>query len=161
MEENVNTSEQTQETTQQETKTFTQDEVNKLVQERLGKERAKYEGYEELKAKAAKFDELDEANKSELQKAQEKTQQLQAELNKLKKDAEISVMRQKVATEKGVPADLLTGETEEACNEQAEKLLAFAGNNAAYPVVKDGGEVHVNEKLSTADQFKQWAQQTL
>ena len=40
----------------QETKTFTQEEVNSIVQERLFKERKKYEGFDEIKAKADNFD---------------------------------------------------------------------------------------------------------
>lgn len=159
MEENMNTPEQIQETTQQE-KTFTQEEVNKVVQERLGKERAKFEDYDALKEKASKFDEMQEASKSELQKAQEKAAKLEAQLSSMKKDAEVTALRQKVAAEKGVPADLLYGETEEACQAQAEKLLAYKGETG-YPVVKDAGEVRVNGKASTADQFKQWAEQTL
>lgn len=160
MEENMNNNaEQIQETTPQ-GKTFTQEEVNKLVQERLGKERAKYENYEALKDKAAKFDEMQEASKSELQKAQEKAAKLEAEITSMKKEAEVTAMRLKVATEKGVPVDLLNGETEEACQAQADKLLAFKGDTG-YPVVKDGGEVRVSGKASTAEQFENWAQKTL
>lgn len=159
MEENMNTTEQNQQTTQQE-KTFTQEEVNKVVQERLGKERAKFEDYDSLKEKAAKFDEMQEASKSELQKAQEKAAKLEAQITSMKKEAEVTAMRLKVANEKGVPADLLSGETEEACQAQAEKLLAYKGDTG-YPVVRDAGEVRVNGKTSTADQFKQWAEQTL
>ena len=62
-----------------EEKTFTQAELNAIVQKRLGEEKAKYENYEELKAKALKFDELEEQNKSELQKANDKAEALQKE----------------------------------------------------------------------------------
>lgn len=58
----------------QENKTFTQEEVDNIVSSRLKREGAKYADYEELKAKASKFDEMEEANKSELQKANEKLQ---------------------------------------------------------------------------------------
>jgi hypothetical protein len=44
-------------------KTFTQAELDKIVQERVGRERAKYEGFEDLKAKAEKFDALEEEKK--------------------------------------------------------------------------------------------------
>jgi hypothetical protein len=51
-------------------KTFSQVELDKIVQDRLARERAKYEGFDALKAKADEFDKLQEANKSELEKAQ-------------------------------------------------------------------------------------------
>lgn len=50
-------------------KTFAQDEVDRIVQDRLARERAKYADYEDFKTKAAKFDEVDAASKTELQKA--------------------------------------------------------------------------------------------
>ena len=48
------------------TKTFTQAELDAVVKDRLKREREKYSDYEDLKAKAAKFDEAEEANKTEL-----------------------------------------------------------------------------------------------
>ena len=50
-------------------KTFTQAELDAIVADRLARERAKYPDYENLKAKAAKYDAAEEAGKSELQKA--------------------------------------------------------------------------------------------
>lgn len=141
-------------------KTFTQAELNEIVQSRIERERAKYEGYEALKEKAAKFDELEEASKSELQKAQEKVSKLEAEINKMKHEKEISEIKAKVSKEKGIPIDLLTGETEEACISQADNILSFARANG-YPSIVDGGEPQGIPKVSVEDQFKLWAQQNL
>lgn len=47
----------------------TQADLDRIVESRLARERAKYEGFDELKAKAAKLDELEQANLTELQKA--------------------------------------------------------------------------------------------
>lgn len=47
-----------------------QDELDRRLGERLGREKAKYADYEDLKAKAAKFDEVDAASKTELEKMQ-------------------------------------------------------------------------------------------
>lgn len=142
--------------TEQEVKTFTQDEVNTIVQERLFKERKKYEGIdiEALKEKASKFDEMEEANKSELQKANERAIALEAELNNLRSANEIREIRDKVASETNVPANLLTGSTEEECKAQAEAIKAYA--NPTYPTLKDGGEVQITSKPSAKDDFKQW-----
>ena len=129
----------TQENAEMQTRTFTQDEVNAIVGKRLAEEKSKFADYEEIKAKAAKFDEAEEANKSELQKAVERANNLEAELNGLKKSEEIRQTREKIATETGIPANLLTGDTEESCKAQAEAIKAFATPN--YPKVKDSGEV--------------------
>lgn len=141
-------------------KMIPQDEVNKIVQDRISRERAKFADYEEMKAKAAKFDEMEEAGKSELQKAQDKVQALEAQIQSINKEKEISQIRTQVAQAKGVPADLLTGETQEACESQADKILSFA-QAQGYPVVKDGGEPHIVNKKSTRDSFKEWAEKSL
>lgn len=141
--------------TEQTERTFTQAELNAIVQERVGETKAKYGDYEELKAKASKYDEQVEASKSELQKATERADSLQAELNALKSANEVRALREKVAKEKNIPANLLTGETEEDCIAQADAILSFAKPNA-YPAVKDGGEVRKTLKKDTASQFADW-----
>lgn len=129
----------TQENAEMQTRTFTQEEVNAIVGKRLAEEKGKYSDYEEIKAKAAKFDEAEEANKSELQKAVERANNLESELAGIKKAEEVRKTREKIATETGIPANLLTGDTEESCKAQAEAIKAFATPN--YPKVKDSGEV--------------------
>lgn len=149
----------TQENAGEETKTFTQADVDKIVGDRLQRERSKYSDYEALKGKADKYDEIVESGKTELQKAMEKNEALEAELSSMKKAEAIREIKIKVATETGIPAHLLTGETEEACREQAEAIKAFA--KPAYPVIKDGGEVQNVKGQSTRDQFAEWfAQRT-
>lgn len=142
-------------TSQEGQRSFTQEEVNSIVTDRLKRESAKYADYEELKAKASKLDEIEENSKSELQKATEKANSLQAKLDALTKANEIKAIRDKVATETGVPATLLSCETEEDCKAQAEAILKFA-NPGAYPVVKDGGEPQHLGKKTEAEQFADW-----
>ncbi len=43
-------------TAEQQEKTFTQAELDSIVKDRLAREKGKYADYEELKAKATKFD---------------------------------------------------------------------------------------------------------
>ena len=145
--------------TEQEIKTFTQEEVNSIVQDRLYKERKKYEGIDldALKEKASKFDEMEEANKTELQKANERAMALETELNNLKSANEIRDIRERVAQETNVPASLLTGTTEEECRAQADGIKAYA--NPTYPTVKDGGEVLHVTKPSVKEDFQQWFRQ--
>lgn len=145
-----------EQTAEQPERTFTQSELDAIVKDRLAREKGKYADYEELKAKATKFDEAEEANKSELQKATERAQALEAELNGMKKAESIRAVRDKVSSETGVPAGLLTAETEEECQAQAQSILSFA-NPQSYPSIKDGGEVNTVGKPTTKQQFADWA----
>ena len=142
---------------QQEAKTFTQEELNAILNDRLGREKAKYSDYEELKSKAAKLDEMEEASKTELQKVTEKATALQSELDSLKKADEIRQIREKVAKENGVPANLLKAETEEGCVEEAKALLDFKKTvSPNYPQVRDAGEPQGTVKNTTRQQFAEW-----
>lgn len=140
-------------------KVFTQDEVNTIVKDRLTRAGAKYADYDALKEKAKKFDQLEEANKSELQKATERADALQVELDKLKGANALRDMRNKVAEETGIPVNLLTGNTEEECREQAQAIAAYA-KPTGYPQVRDGGEVVNAGKMTTKQQFAEWASKT-
>ena len=143
-------------------KTFTQAELDAIIGDRLARERAKYADYEILKGKAAKFDEAEEAGKSELQKAQEQLSAVTAELDKMKSDNAVRQIREKIAAEKSVPAGLLSGMTEEECTAQADALLQFAGNRKNYPQVRDGGEVSpAADGGQTRDQFANWIKENM
>ena len=151
------TTEETTAETKATEKTFTQAELDRIVQERVREERAKLDEY---KTKAAKYDEMEANSKAELQKAQEKADKLTKELADLKHGNEIREMKERVAKEKGVPADLLTGETTEACEAQAEAILNFAGGNGLL-AVRDGGESNPATKKSTAKQFGEWIKEQI
>ena len=144
----------TQENAEGQVRTFTQDEVNAIVGKRLAEEKGKYADYDVLKAKADKFDEAEEASKSELQKATERANNLEAELNSFKKAEEVRTTREKVANETGIPVNLLTGTTEEECKAQAEGIKAFA--QPGYPKIKDGGELPKQSDGSTRQQFAEF-----
>lgn len=143
-------------TTEAAEKTFTQSELDQIIGERLKREREKYPDYDALKEKAAKLDEIEEASKTELQKATERAEKLESELTQMKKAEEIRAIRDTVATQYGIPANLLSGETEEVCAEQAKAILEFK-SATPYPAVKDGGEVQHRIKGSTRQQFAEWA----
>lgn len=146
-----------QETGNQEQKTFTQDELNAVVNDRLKREREKYADYSDIKKKAELYDKYEEASKSEIQKATEKAEKLQKELDEIKREAALRGIREKVSSETGVPANLLTGTTEEDCKTQAEAIKAFA--KPTYPNVRDGGEPSGTPKTSAAQDFAEWAKQ--
>lgn len=97
----------------------------------------------------------------ELQKAQQQITQLQTELDGMKAAETIRLTREKVAGAKKVPAHLLTGETEEACEKQADQILAYVQSSKAYPNLPDGGELHNPPNSSTRQQFAEWAKENL
>lgn len=136
-------------------KTFTQEEVDAIINGRFGRMMEKYKDYDALKAKADKFDEIEEASKTELQKATERVEALQTELDSLKKANTVRAMREKVSKDTGVPVNLLTADSEDACKEQAKQILEFS-RPSGYPQVKDGGEVRTSGKKSTRDSFAEW-----
>ena len=110
---------------QQPERTFTQAEMNAIISDRLSRERSKYADYDDLKAKAQQFDAAQEAGKTELQKANEKAAKLQEQLDTLTKANTLRDIRGKVAAATGVPAELLSGDTEEACTAQAQHLAGY------------------------------------
>ena len=142
-------------------KTFTQAELDTIIADRLRREREKYSDYDALKEKATKLDEIEEASKTELQRATEKAEKLESELAQFKRAEEIRQIRDKVATATGVPSNLLSGETEDACVEQAKAIMDFKVANLGYPSVKDAGELQNTIKGSTRQQFADWANEAL
>lgn len=136
-------------------KTFTQADLDRIVGERLSREREKFADYDAIKEKASQFDAFQEAQKSELEKATERANQLQAQIDKMTKADKLRQLREKISTETGVPAGLLSGETEEACKEQANAILSFA-KPTGYPQVKDAGETKPVGGGKTRDQFSEW-----
>lgn len=157
MDETVNAQETTtQEAEAKETKTFTQDELNKVVSERVKKERAKYEDYASLKEKA----ENGEAAKMELQKATERAEKLEAELNSLKEAEALNTMKSEISQKTGVPVSLLIADNEEDCKALAKGIIEFA-KTYNYPLLKDSGEIHTTSKNTTSQQFADWIQKKI
>lgn len=112
-------------------RTFTQDEVNSIVTDRLNRERAKYSDYDALKEKANQLDAT------------------RAQLDALNKATARSEMLNRVSSATGVPAELLTGETEEDCTAQAQAIAKFA--KPSYPAVHDGGEPYMVYRSNADD----------
>lgn len=61
----------------------TQADLDKIIGERVKRERDKYADVKDLRAKAAEFDKLTEANKSEVQKANDRAAAAEAEVQTL------------------------------------------------------------------------------
>lgn len=76
--------------------------------------------------KARRADELEESQKSEIQKAQERAEAAERELVTTKQEA----LRLSVAAKHGVPAHLLAGSTEDEIEASAQALIEFRGEQA-------------------------------
>ena len=94
----------------------------KQLSDRLA--RAKPSDYDDLQAKAARLDELEAANKSEVEKANDKASQAEARAAA----AESRLLQLEVAAAKGLHPDLatrLTGGSREELEADADALLAL------------------------------------
>jgi len=98
-----------------------QDALDKVIGQRIDRVKKQYAGFDELKAKAEKFDEFQESAKSDLQRAQERAAQLESELTS---ERQMRV-RESIAAQKGVPATALTGSTPEELEASADALLEW------------------------------------
>ena len=140
----------------------TKEQIDKLMGingEDINKAKGDLDGIKAQLKKAQ--DDLAEAKKGggeELTKAQTEIGKLQKELGDLKTANAVRETREKVAKEKGIPPELLTGDTEEACAAQADSILAFA-KPGAYPNLPNPGEQGGSSGTSTRDQFAKWSEQ--
>lgn len=122
-------------------KTFTQEDVDRVVGERLAREREKYSNHDELKAAAERLREIEESNKSELEKATSQRDKFKGEAES--KAAEI--VRLRVALEKGLTGDRadlvdrLRGNTAEELAADADKLLELVKDKGEPTPEFDGG----------------------
>lgn len=73
---------------------------------------------------AKRLAEIEEAQKTEAQKAQDALAKAQQELA----DERAARLRAEVAASKGIPANLLSGSTQEELEKSADDLLAFKGD---------------------------------
>lgn len=126
-EENENGQEQQQEA---EFKPITsQDELNRLIGDRINSVKSKFADYDDLKAKASQLDEIEQANKSELDKERERAEAAE----KRATAAERSSLQTRVATEFGVPLEVVHGDDEEQMRQSAQKVLEWRDSGKKSP----------------------------
>src|SRR5690554_3199625 len=99
-----------------------QEELNRIIDKRLERERAKFADYAALKSKAAKLDQIEEANKTEAQKLADAKAAAERERDEAKAEA----LRFKVASKHGISDEdaelFLTGSDEDTLTKQAQRL---------------------------------------
>ena len=116
----------------------------------------------DINAAKSGIDQLKAQHADALKKAMDNAASLQKQLDDLTAKNTLRDLRDKVAKETGVPADLLTGTTEEEFKTKAQALLDFKGKEPNNPPFKDGGEPSgLHGSTSTRDQFKDWFNETV
>lgn len=106
-----------------------QEELNRLIGDRIGKVKSQYADYDDLKAKASKFDEVEEKNKTELQKAQERAEAAERRATEFEHSALVS----RIAVEEGVIPEVLKGSTEEELRNSAARVKEWRDGNKKTP----------------------------
>ena len=139
-----------------------QDELNRIIAERVAREKAKYSDYADLKAKASKFEELDAASKSELQRATERAEQAERERDAVRAET----LRLSIIAKHQIPADyheFISGETEEDLEAKAQKVLSLIDSSKPDPFPKADPSQGARGagKSTTADIFAEFAAKKL
>ena len=136
-----------------------QAEIDEIVVKRVARVKKQYGDYEDMKKKAAKLDEIEAANKSELEKLTEQNQKLAAQLA----EREHAALIQAACIKHGVPADymdLITGADEESIDKAAEKVAKLASASVKPPKGPSGtegqhpqghGTPSIDEQIRTAE----------
>lgn len=113
-------------------RTFTQEELNAIAAEERRKTAEKFADYEELKAKAEKFDQAKQETQTELEKAiarAEKAEKAVETERAGREAAERKSLAATVAAEKGVPSSHISGTSREELEQSADQLIAWRTGN--------------------------------
>ena len=128
-------------------RTFTQDEVNRIVADRLKRAKSALPpDYDDLKAKAAKLDELEAANKSDLERANDATAKAKAKADEWKakfealqadqeRAAQVVEMAARYKVDQGT-LSRMSGDVED----NAKFLAGIEAARPKYPAVADEGD---------------------
>ena len=129
-----------------------QEQFNAAIQERISraesKVREQFADYDALKEKAGKYDEAQNASKTEAQKAEERIKSLEDELSGMRAARQHDQWVSEVSQATGVPADLLRGSTKEEIEAHANSIAnAFKSSG----VVRTDGNRAPGGNGSTGD----------
>ncbi len=111
----------------------TQAELDRIIAARISREREKYADYDDLRSKAERLAEIENANKTEAEKAAEQLAALQAEVAAYKTREQVAAWKAEVAEATGVPAAALAGNTKEEIEAHAETLKPLIAQPQTRP----------------------------
>ena len=102
-----------------------QADLDRIIGERVARERGKYADYDEIKAKAAKFDEAQAASLSEIERERQAREAAESELNKYRTREQVTKWAEEITKDSGVPASALRGSTREELEEHFNVLSSL------------------------------------
>ena len=103
-----------------------QADLDRIIGERLSRERTKFADYDDLKAKAAKFDTTEQASLSELERERKARADVEGELTKYRTRDQVATWATEIVKDSNVPASVLRGTTKEELLEHFEQVKALA-----------------------------------
>lgn len=115
-----------------------------------------------LKEKADRYDEMEQASKTDAEKLADATKRMEeaeAKVAEYERKAERAAIVAEVAAAKGVDADWLgrmSGDTREAIETNADFLASKLSGQPIYPSVTDNGQRKTPSKKTARDQFDDW-----
>lgn len=115
-------------------KTFTQAEIDALISERLKREREKYKDYDELKTKAEKWAQKEQADMSEAEKLQAKIAEYERQLAEKEQEAQLAkteALKLRILDELALPksfASRIFGRKEDEIRADAGELKKLLGS---------------------------------
>lgn len=98
------------------------------------------EQIKELRSKASRLDELEDAQKTELQKAIDRAEKAEAVIAKREQADAARALAEDVATAKGVSASVLRGTTKEELEAHADSILALLPEKPKAATPGSGGD---------------------
>lgn len=136
----------------------TQEQFDKAIGGRIYEIKKQYSDYDELKAKASKFEELEEANKSDLQKLTERAEKAESELQTLKQEHQLTRWQREVANECELPlstVELLRGSSKDEILQSARQIKESMHSKHAPVGISDTSKGK-NAVSSSKETFKDW-----
>lgn len=131
----------------------TQEDFDRAIQDRLARAEKSWERKnKDIFEKARAFDEMEEKNKSDLEKALERTNELETELNEIRMRDQIAEWKKAASNETGVPIEVLRGSSEEEIRNHAEALKPHFDKPSGF-VGSDGFAVNQNKTRNTSNLF--------
>lgn len=136
----------------------TQDDLNKIIGDRVQRVKSQYADYDALKQKAEQFDQLQDAGKTDQQRAADQAAQFEATKSDLEarlQAKDLEILRLTVAHTKGVPAHRINGTTEAELTADADRYLGELGGarKPGYVPSQGGGEARVRSGRERAQAF--------
>lgn len=102
-----------------------QADLDRLIGDRIARERSKYADYEDLRAKAEKYDQAEQESLSELERERQAREAAEAELGKYRTREQVAKWAEEITRDSGVPASALRGSTREELEEHFNVLSSL------------------------------------